>query len=153
MNGSITEQKSLETCQSQLFPVVPPTPKPAPLASFAGTYFDAGYGNLTLSLICNSSAFTAGPNSPAHPTVENGCFLRSDPRPTAAGFAAVELQHIFSNYWIGWGYSPSYLDYHHPILCTAVQSKVSESGQVTDIGVILSSDAPKLGFAWFKRVV
>ena len=125
---------------------------PAPLTSFAGTYFDAGYGNLTISFICNTSTATTGPNSPAHPTIEDGCFLKIDPHPTGTGLAAVELQHIFDNYWIGWGYLINYLGYHHPSLCMPIQSKVSESGQVTDIGIILSSDAPELGFVWFSRI-
>ncbi|KAH8589774.1 beta-lactamase/transpeptidase-like protein, partial [Bisporella sp. PMI_857] len=73
INASITSQKSLDTCQSQLFPQIPPVPMPAPLASFAGTYFDAGYGNLTISLNCNTSTATTGLNSPAHPTVQDGC--------------------------------------------------------------------------------
>jgi hypothetical protein len=152
VNATLAHAKTVATCQSLLYPQIPPIPKPVPIASYAGTYYDPGYGNVTVTLACNQTTATGGPNSPAHPTIEDGCFLRITPRNTARGFIGVEAQHVFGDYWIAWPYLSDYTGYRRPWDCLPAQFKVNAAGKVTDLGLFLSADAPQLGFQWLKRI-
>jgi hypothetical protein len=153
-NITVRDQQALDTCLAQLYPVVPnpSLPRQILLPKYVGVYSEPGYGNLTLSLVCNDTTATGARDGPAAPTIEDGCFLRIEPRLTAIGLAGVELQHVSVNSWIGWGYIPAYIRYRRPLLCAPVEMKIDGAGLVKAVGIVLTPDAPSLGHTWFRRI-
>ena len=115
----------------------PPIPRPLPLSAYAGKYNDAGYGNFSVSEVCNKP---------------DDCVLRGifDKSYEFMSYHA-NLTHVSGQYWLAY----MAVDSHDPDVTEMIlrtQFEVGASGIVEGLGLDVRMEGEDMPLTWFKRI-
>lgn len=151
-------KQALATCTNIFYPDLasPPLPLPLPLANFTGSYYDPGYGAMTLSLDCGERYLL--PDVPFRPTTDaDGCRLvltAADRGGTRGSTLHVLFEHKSGDHWLGWAFIDQFVEggYERPVWCVRAQFKVDVSGVVKWFGIDARLEGRESPLTWLERV-
>ncbi|KAF4977117.1 hypothetical protein FZEAL_6305 [Fusarium zealandicum] len=142
----------LGNCSNRLYPSLPsPTlPTPLPLKDFAGDYFHAGYGPISVHLRCEE--WDAPLDSPAAPSVEkDGCRLVALKTNIFGKHVSYQLEHKSGDYWIGWFFDGDFASVKRPKRCYRAQFRTDETGRSAWLGLDIRQEGEDIPLIWFEE--
>ncbi|KAK6221273.1 penicillin-binding [Colletotrichum tabaci] len=152
LKSEIADQlEYLQNCAKSIYPSLPDPPylPTLPIADHIGSFFDPGYGTLTVDLHC---AADDDDNDDS-----KVCGLRVL-GVGGEGFAylqpTVYLEPMSGNYWLGRGYVGGDVakEVGVPSFCVPVEFRVDVHGTVTHLGIGVRLEGDDGPLTWFERV-
>jgi hypothetical protein len=135
------------------------------LEKYAGSYHNEGYGNLTIALECpkESGDQSAAPETPAHPTMEKGCYLQGNGTMEYEGKTFhLRFEHATGDFWVVWLYVDQYVpkskkkDEEPPVIRPRVglraQFEVGSEGAPVRFGGDFREEGEVGPLVWYERL-
>jgi hypothetical protein len=132
-----------------------------PLKEYLGAYESSGYGKISIVLECASTegaTSLAVRHTPAHPTIQDGCYLKAQPHMEFEGKTfTLRFQHVSGEWWVMWLYIDAYnppekTDIPRPTLCLRAQFRKGLSGKVESFGGDFRHEGDTGPLVWFKKI-
>lgn len=142
----------LAACPAKLFPHTTKVAFTTPLVldRFIGTYHNKGYGNVSISKICD---WINPKDSPAALTLtKDGCVLSIKMHNVFRRELSFKLQHMDGNDWIAWYYDDDFATVRRPAQCYRAQVLLDEEGFPSRLGLDVRMETDDTPLTWFNRL-
>ncbi|KAK7961888.1 penicillin-binding protein [Apiospora aurea] len=154
-------RKLVHDGRKRLYPHVPnpPLPPSASLDRHAGCYYDPGYGEFIVDLVCDGGdggGSSGSHNQESGPWAGKGddeCHLEAHLADTSIFKFVFMLEHVSGDYWVGWAHVKGITDPDEPLTAVRAQFRLNERGEVSEVGVDLRLDEDdQVPLVWLTRV-
>lgn len=119
------------------------------LDNFVGTYREKGYGNITLSKLCD---WKNPEDSPAKLTLtQDGCVLSIRKQNVFNREISYKLQHVAEDDWVAWYYDDDFATVRRPAQCYRAKVPLDEKGVPKKLGLDIRMETDETPLVWFDK--
>ncbi|KAK8016634.1 beta-lactamase/transpeptidase-like protein [Apiospora rasikravindrae] len=153
-------RKMVDDGRKRLYPHVPNPPllPSATLDKHAGRYYNPGYGEIIVDLVCdggNNGGSSAPHIRESEPSARKGddkCHLEAHLEDTSIFKFVFMLEHVSGDYWVGWVHVKGVTDPDEPMAAVRAQFRLNARGVVSEVGIDLRlEEGDEVPLTWFTR--